>query len=76
MSLTREKLEAHIRKYEVRGRETFAVTGQAAVGNLVDKLMEQLDTNKDGSIGWSEFSEGNRNNSFESLLDQDQVLEQ
>lgn len=66
--LTRDEIEAHVRKYLVRGREDYSMTGQAAVGEFVDKLMVELDTNQDGRVSWLEFSEWNRRNSVEDEI--------
>lgn len=66
--LTRDEIEAHVRKYLVRGREDYSMTGQAAVGEFVDKLMIELDTNQDGKVSWLEFSEWNRRHSVEDEI--------
>ena len=68
LALNRDKLERYIRKYEVRGRESYKQTGQSAVNSLVDSLMEELDGDKDGVISWSTFSEWNRTNSFDQYI--------
>ena len=65
---SRKEIERHVRKFLVRGREQYGNTGQDAVGHFVDKLMEELDTNKDGLVSWRTFSEWNRRNSMEEEL--------
>ena len=67
-SLTRSEIESHVRKYLVRGREDYAHTGQDAVGEFVDRLMEELDTNGDGHVEWLTFSDWNRRNSVEEEI--------
>jgi len=67
-TLDRAKLEKHIRKHLVRGREGYKNTAQSAVGALCDLLMDELDTDKDGFISWTTFSEWNRSNSIEKVL--------
>ena len=66
--LDRGEIERYIRKYLVRGREDYAHRAQEAVGEAVDKLMNELDTNKDGLVSWTTFSEWNRHNSVEKVL--------
>jgi len=66
--LNREQIEAHIRTYVVKGREDYAHTGQDAVGDLVDKLMVELDPNEDGAVSWASFSEWNRRSSLDEEL--------
>jgi nucleoside-diphosphate-sugar epimerase len=66
--LTRDEIEAHVRKYLVRGREDYSKTGQAAVSEFVDNLMLELDTNQDGVVSWLTFSEWNRRNSVEDEI--------
>ncbi len=65
---SRDEIERHVRKFLVRGREQYGNTGQDAVGHFVDKLMDELDTNKDGLVSWGTFSEWNRRNSMEEEL--------
>jgi threonine 3-dehydrogenase len=65
---SREEIERHVRKYLVRGREEYGHTGQDAVGEFVDKLMKELDTNNDGWVSWATFSEWNRRNSMEDEM--------
>jgi Ca2+-binding EF-hand superfamily protein len=67
-TLSRDNIEQHIRKHLVRGREDYAQTGQAAVEEIVDRLMDELDTNKDGLVSWRTFSEWNRSNSVEQIV--------
>jgi len=67
-NLSRAEVDAHVRKYLVQGREDYSHRGQEAVSQVVDLLMEELDTNKDGLISWGTFSEWNRRNSLEKLL--------
>jgi threonine 3-dehydrogenase len=66
--LTRVEMEKHVRKYLVRGREEYSRTGQGAVSKFVDKLMNELDTNKDGIVSWGTFSEWSRRHSMEEEL--------
>jgi nucleoside-diphosphate-sugar epimerase len=66
--LSREGIDKHVRKYLVRGREDYSETGQDKVEELVDKLMEELDTNKDGYISWGTFSDWNRRNTVENMV--------
>ena len=66
--LTRSAIEAHVRKYLVRGREDYSETGQSGVEAFVDGLMVQLDANQDGYVSWHSFSEWNRRNSMEKEL--------
>uniref|UniRef100_A0A7S3EX56 EF-hand domain-containing protein n=1 Tax=Haptolina ericina TaxID=156174 RepID=A0A7S3EX56_9EUKA len=63
--LNREQIEAHIRNYMIRGREDYSHTGQDGAGSLVDRLMDELDTNKDGFVSWGSFSEWNRRKSLD-----------
>ena len=66
--LTRDEMENHVRKYLVRGREEYRRTGQGEVSRFVDKLMNELDTNKDGKVSWATFSEWSRTHSMEEEL--------
>ena len=66
--LTRSAIEAHVRKYLVRGREDYSETGQSRVEAFVDDLMVQLKADKDGYVSWQSFSEWNRRNSMEKEL--------
>lgn len=66
--LTRDEMEGHVRKYLVRGREEYGRTGQSEVSRFVDKLMSELDTNKDGKVSWGTFSEWSRTHSMEEEL--------
>jgi len=63
--LSRAEIEAHVRTYLVRGRESYAGAGQDAVTELVDELMEQLADKQDGFISWWSFSEFNRRSSID-----------
>jgi len=63
--LSRVEIEAHVRTYLVRGREDYAHTGQDAVKELVDELMEQLADRQDGFVSWWSFSEFNRRSSLD-----------
>jgi hypothetical protein len=65
--LSRDEIEKHVRKHLVQGRQDYA-TSQGAVGSIMDKLMEELDPNKDDIISWATFSEWNRRNSVETIL--------
>ena len=66
--LDRLEIEYYVRRYLVRGRESYGVTGQNAVTAIVDKLMEDLDTNLDGIVSWQTFSEWNRSNTLEGVV--------
>ena len=63
--LSRVEIEAHVRTYLVRGRVDYAHTGQDAVKELVDELMEQLADRQDGFVSWWSFSEFNRRSSLD-----------
>ena len=67
-TLSRDEIESHVRKYLVRGREDYTRTGQDGVNELVDDLMEELDTNKDEAVSWATFSEWNRRNTVEEVM--------
>ena len=58
--LDRLEIEYYVRRNLVRGRESYGKTGQATVEAIVDKLMDDLDTNRDGMVSWMTFSEWNR----------------
>lgn len=66
--LTHYDVEKYVRKYLVQGREDFSSTRQEAVGEVVYKLMHQLDTNRDGLVSWATFSEWSRRNSVENVV--------
>ena len=66
--LDRAQIESHVRRYLVRGREDYSNTGQDAVEEFVDKLMGELDTNKDGRVSWGSFSEWHRRNSLDEEI--------
>jgi len=66
--ITRAEIEAHVRKYLVRGREDYLETGQSGVESFVDQLMHELSSDKDGVVSWASFSEWNRRNSMEAEL--------
>jgi hypothetical protein len=70
LTLTRDKIEKYVRKHVVRGREDYGDSGQGAVDGIADRLMEQLDPDKDGKIDWLSFSEWNRRNSVEQVVSQ------
>ena len=67
----RAEMESHVRKHLVRGREAggYVYRRQTGVGDLVDRVMLELDTNNDGLISLPTFQEWSRNNSLESMLD-------
>lgn len=67
--LDRHEIDKYVQRHLVRGREDYAFPRQAVMGDAVDKLMEELDTNRDGLISWGTFSEWNRSNSVERLAD-------
>jgi len=66
--ISRDEIEVHVRRHLVRGREDYSQTGQDRVGPIVDNLMEELDTNKDGLVSWPTFSEWHRRNSIEKVI--------
>ena len=68
--LTRAKLEQYVRKHVVTGRQDYGDRGQGAVDMIVSKLVQELDTDKDGKIEWREFSEWNRRSSVEQVVAQ------
>jgi len=67
-TVDRLDLEYYVRRHCVRGREDYGVSRQESVDTVLDKLMEELDTNKDGRISWGTFSDWNRRNSVESVV--------
>ena len=66
--LTWEDIESHVRKRLMRGRTSSYATGQAAIETVMGKLMEELDTNKDGLVSWATFSNWYRHNSVEQVV--------
>ena len=68
--LTRAKLEQYVRKHVVTGRQDYGDRGQGAVDVIVNKLVQELDADKDGKIEWREFSEWNRRSSVEQVVAQ------
>jgi hypothetical protein len=68
LTLNRSKIEKYVRNHVARGREDYGDGGQGTM--LVDRLMEELDTDKDGIISWLSFSEWNRRNSVENVVSQ------
>ena len=52
----------------MRGRESYGKTGQTKVTAIVDKLMEDLDTDEDGMVTWMTFSEWNRSNTIDGVV--------
>ena len=70
LTLNRGKIEKYIRNHVVRGREDYGDSGQGAVDSIVDRLMDELDTDKDGIISWLSFSEWTRRNSVENVVSQ------
>ena len=66
--LSRAEITVYIRKYLVQGREEYAKTGQSAVEDFVDKLMDQIDKSGDGWVSWQAFSEWNRRHTLDSEL--------
>ena len=67
-ALSRAEIVSYVSKYLVRGREDYSHTGQDAVGEFVDRLMAELDTNNDGTVSWLDFSDWNRRNSVEDEI--------
>jgi threonine 3-dehydrogenase len=66
--LNKSKIEKYIRKHVLRGREDYANSGQTGLDSVVDRLMTELDTDKDGLISWATFSEWNRRNTVEQVV--------
>mmetsp|Transcript_21468 Transcript_21468/g.42848 ORF Transcript_21468/g.42848 Transcript_21468/m.42848 type:complete len:466 (+) Transcript_21468:123-1520(+) len=66
--LDRLEIEYYVRRNLVRGRESYGKTGQATVEAIVDKLMNDLDTNRDGMVSWMTFSEWNRSNTIDGVI--------
>ena len=66
--LDRLEIEYYVRRYLVRGRESYAKSGQEEVKVIVDTLMDELDTNADGMVSWGSFSEWNRSSSMEKVV--------
>ena len=62
------QIEYYVRRNLVRGRESYGMTGQAAVTAIVDKLMSDLDTDGDGMVSWMTFSEWNRSNTIDGVV--------
>jgi len=69
-TLSRVDVEKHIRRYLVRGRSDYKepLQGKLLVGDMVDRFMDKLDTNKDGLISWQAFSEWNRSNTVDDFV--------
>ena len=61
-------LEYYVRRHCVRGREDYGSSREESVEAVIDKLMAELDTNRDGQISWWTFSNWNRTNSVESVV--------
>jgi len=73
LSITQRDLELYVREHAVRGRMTKVYNADAhsalsATGKVADQLMSELDTNKDGMISWATFSEWNRINNLDKVL--------
>jgi len=68
-TLCRDDVEKYVRKYLVRGRETYRTRNQDCVGPVVDRLMWELDVNEEGIVTWENFSEWNRRNNIQSILE-------
>jgi hypothetical protein len=73
LSITQRDLELYVREHAVRGRMTKVYNADAhsalsATGKVADQLMSELDTNKDGIISWATFSEWNRVNNLDKVL--------
>ena len=66
--LDRLEIEYYVRRNLVRGRESYGVSGQETVEAIVDKLMKDLDTNRDGLVSWMTFSEWNRSNTIDGVI--------
>ena len=66
--IDRLEIEYYVRKHLLRGREDYTKNRQETVEAVLDKLMEELDTNKDGLISWATFSDWNRRNSVERVF--------
>eukprot|EP00658_Telonema_sp_P-2_P056003 TRINITY_DN44501_c0_g1_i1.p1 TRINITY_DN44501_c0_g1~~TRINITY_DN44501_c0_g1_i1.p1 ORF type:complete len:500 (+),score=99.64 TRINITY_DN44501_c0_g1_i1:160-1659(+) len=72
-TLHRDELEAYLLKFHItglgEGRELHRYSGeQTAVRVLADRLMNELDTNRDGQISWQTFSEWSRSNNLDHVV--------
>eukprot|EP00944_MAST-04C_sp_MAST-4C-sp1_P012341 g12341.t1 len=69
--LDRAELAGYIRKHLVRGREHggYVFRRQDGVEFILDKAMDELDTNKDGMVSWGTFQEWSRSNSIDQMID-------
>ena len=67
--LDRSEIDEYVRKHLVRGREDYMHRRLDAMEEVVDRLMEELDTNRDGIVTWGTFSEWSRNNSVERMAE-------
>jgi len=66
--IDRLEIEYYVARYLVTGREDYAKNRHETVEAVVDKLMGELDTNKDGLISWGTFSDWSRRNSVERVF--------
>jgi threonine 3-dehydrogenase len=64
--LNRAKIEMYIRKHVMRGREDYS--GQSSLTAVVDRIMHELDTTRNGEVKWLVFSEWARKNSVEEIV--------
>jgi len=69
-TLDQPELEVYLRKYLVRGREDYLHRRQDIMGGVVERLMAELDTNRDGFVSWATFQEWSRWNSVERIADE------
>ena len=66
----RAEMEKYIRKHMVEGRESggYVFRRQDSVGIILNKTMEELDTNNDGLISLPTFQEWSRHNSIKGMV--------
>merc|ERR1712086_273320 len=68
-TLTSEEVEEYVRRYLIRGREDYSDFLGGHVGSVVSSLMKDLDPQNCGVVSWATFSEWNRRNSVQNILD-------
>lgn len=67
--LDRLELEYYVKKYHLaKGRQSYLSAGGVNVEAVVDTLMDELDEDGDGLVDWMNFSEWNRANSIEKVI--------
>lgn len=68
-TLSIEEVEKYVRRYLIRGREDYAQVLGGHVGPVTSRLMKDLDPRNSGVVSWATFSEWNRRNSVQNILD-------